>query len=98
MADLHAFVLDTGHDKSSRMKVSAADVYQSLACRVWIHGEQKQAGNTVKPSFKSLEFLQERSPERLNGFSKDLSDFLQVLHHWIPNHQPSLHQCFDSAQ
>ena len=73
MTDPEAFVLGTGHGKSSltHMKVQGpmCSVSASGIQEFWIHGEQKQASNKVKPGIKSsLEFLQERSPERLNGF------------------------------
>ena len=68
MTDLEVFVLDTGHGKSSCMKVSVPMWQFVKAGMVWIRGEQKQAGYTVKLAIKSaLEFLQERNPSDWMG-------------------------------
>ena len=65
------FVVDAGRGTFVNMRVSVEDVYQSLACRAFIHGEQEQAGETIKLAFKSaLAFLKEHSPEQLNGYRK----------------------------
>ena len=65
------FVIDSGNSHFVKMKVTVQDVYQSLACRAFIHGEQAQAGKSIKQAFKTaLAFLQQHSPVPLNGFRK----------------------------
>ena len=74
------------------LHVSARDVYQALACRIWTQGQGIAAGPTVKAGLKSaLVFLGQRSNERLNGFRNrtfciDAGEF-----------ERRLKQCFQSA-
>ena len=56
---------------SRNLPVGAGDVYQELACRVWIQGKGSAAGKTTKEGMRNaLNHLSERSPEKLNGLRK----------------------------
>ena len=59
-----------GHG-SRNLPVGAGDVYQALACRVWIQGKGSVAGKTTKEGMRNaLNHLSERSSEKLNGLRK----------------------------
>ena len=76
-----AFVRYSGNG-GFEIKVTVEDVYQSLALRAFIHGEQAQAGKSIKQAFKTaLAFLQQHSPVPLNGFRKTyhISKLLQKM-------------------
>ena len=66
-----AFTQEARPHRPRNLHVSARDVYQALACRIWIQGQGIATGPNVKAGLKSpLVFLGQRSNERLNGFRK----------------------------
>ena len=66
-----AFTDEAGPHRPRNLHVSARDVNQALACRIWIQGQGIAAGPNMKAGLKSaLVFLGQRSNERLNGFRK----------------------------
>ena len=68
-----AFCHNTGGGGMSNAPVSARDVYQAFACRVWIQGRGVTVGQGAKDAFKNaLKWIGERCTERLNGLRKTL--------------------------
>ena len=66
-----AFTHNVGRGKLSTAPVTPEDVYHAFACRVWIHGRGRAAGDKAKDAFKNaLKWLGERCTERLNGYRK----------------------------
>ena len=57
----------------SNAPVSAKNVYQAFACRVWIQGRGVTVGQRTKDTFKNgLKWIGERCTERFNGVRKTL--------------------------
>ena len=53
--------------------ISYKDVYQAIACRIWIQGRGVAAGSTAREAFQnSHKWLGDRCTEQLNGIRKTL--------------------------
>ena len=66
-----AFDVNIGRERYVKMKVLVEDVYQCLACRVWMQGNRGHSGMTLKEALKNaIANLGRDLPVPLSGYRK----------------------------